>query len=47
MVMGMRAERTRDALSVLRAHAYSVNRSLDDLAADLVQGRVPLSDLSG
>ena len=47
MVMGMRAERTRDALSVLRAHAYSVNRSLDDLAADLVHGRVPLSDLRG
>lgn len=45
MVMGMRAERTRDALSVLRAHAYSMNRSLDDLAADLVQGRVFLSDL--
>lgn len=47
MVMGMRAERTRDALSVLRAHAYSVNRSLDDFAADLVQGRVPLNDLRG
>lgn len=47
MVMGARAERIRDALGVLRAHAYSMNRSLDDLAADLVRGRVPLSDLSG
>lgn len=47
MVMGLRAERTRDALGLLRAHAYSLDRSLDDLAADLVQGRVPLSDLGG
>lgn len=46
MVMGSRAERTRDALSVLRAHAYSKGRSLDDLAADVVHGRLPLSELT-
>lgn len=46
MVMGSRAERTRDALSVLRAHAYSRNRSLDDVAADIVRGLLPLSELT-
>jgi hypothetical protein len=47
MVMSSRDERARDALSLLRAHAYGRSRSLDDLAADLVRGQVPLSDLDG
>lgn len=46
MVMAGRARRTRDALSLLRAHAYSNHQSLDDLAADLIEGRVALADVS-
>jgi len=41
MVMAIRPGRTRDALSLLRAHAYTQGRSLDDLAADVVDGRLP------
>lgn len=46
MVMAGQARRTRDALSLLRAHAYSSQRSLDDLASDLIGGRVSLADLT-
>lgn len=42
MVMANQRERTSNALSLLRAHAYSNSRSLDDVAADLVSGRLPL-----
>ena len=42
MVMANQRERTGNALSLLRAHAYSNSRSLDDVAADLVSGRLPL-----
>jgi len=34
-----------DALAVLRAHAYTRGQSLDDLADDLTNRRVPISDL--
>ena len=46
MVMAVRPGRTRDALSLLRAHAYTQGRSLDDLAADVVDGRLPPTDLT-
>jgi len=45
MVMANQPGRARDALSLLRAHAYSLDRSLDDLAGDLVAGRVTTADL--
>lgn len=45
MVMAKQRERTANALSLLRAHAYSNSRSLDDVAADLVHGRLPLSEV--
>lgn len=41
MVMAVRAGCARDALSLLRAHAYIEGRSLDALAADVVDGRIP------
>lgn len=34
-----------DALAELRAAAFSAGRSLDDLAADIVEGRLAVSDL--
>jgi len=34
---------TRDALSLLRAHAHTHDRSLDDVAAEVVRSRVPPS----
>ena len=43
MVMARQRERTGNALSLLRAHAYSHSRSLDDVAADLVNGQLLLS----
>jgi hypothetical protein len=46
MVMATRGGRRRDALSLLRAHAYSQARSLDDLAADIIEGRLPLAELA-
>lgn len=46
MLMGRRLRRTSDALSLLRAQAFSQDRSLDDLAADIVTRRVPLDDLT-
>jgi hypothetical protein len=45
MLIGRHRQPTRDALSVLRAHAYALDRSLDDLADDLVEGRLTLDDL--
>ena len=45
MIMAGRHGRPSDALSVLRARAYAEGISLDNLAADLVAGRRPLSDL--
>jgi hypothetical protein len=47
MLIGRERQSTRDALSLLRAHAFSLDRSLDDLADDLVEGRLTLDDLSG
>ena len=46
MVMAAHAEPTQDALSLMRAHAYSHERSLDDLAADLVHRRLPATDIT-
>ena len=46
MVMSARAGRASDALSLLRAHAYSTGRSLDDLAADIIADRLSLTDLT-
>lgn len=45
MLIGRKPQPTRDALAVLRAHAYAVDRTLDQLADDLVQGRTSLDDL--
>jgi hypothetical protein len=36
---------TPDALAVLRAHAFATGRVVDDIADDLVAGRLPLADL--
>lgn len=36
-----------DALSLLRGHAYSQSRGLDDLAADVVGGKLSLTALTG
>lgn len=47
MVMAHRPGLTRDALSLMRAHAYSHDRSLDDLAADIVARRLPPTDITG
>lgn len=46
MLIGRRRQPTRDALSVLRAHAYALDRTLDELADDLVEGRLTLDDLA-
>ncbi len=45
MVKARRGGPTGDALGLLRAHAYTTDRSLDDLAADLVEGRLRLDDV--
>jgi hypothetical protein len=47
MAMSRRPRRTSDALSLLRAQAFTQDRSLDDLAADIVARRVPLDDSTG
>jgi hypothetical protein len=36
---------TTDALAVLRSRAYAVDRTVDDLAADLVAGRLTAQQL--
>jgi hypothetical protein len=36
---------TADALAVLRSRAYAVDRTVDDLAADLVAGRLTAQQL--
>lgn len=36
---------TADALAVLRAHAFATGRVVDDVADDLVTGRLPLAEL--
>lgn len=46
MIMAHRPARTRDTLSLMRAHAYSQDRSLDDLAADIVERRLPPTDIT-
>lgn len=46
MVMSTRAGRSRDALSLLRAHAYSQGAGLDDLADDVVNRRLAVEDLT-
>jgi hypothetical protein len=35
-----------DAIAVLRAYAYAHDTTLDDLAGDLVRGRVPVHDVA-
>jgi hypothetical protein len=47
MVMGRRHQPGGDALAVLRGYAYSHDRSLDDVAADLIDGRLNVGDLDG
>lgn len=47
MLIGRQQQPTRDALSLLRAHAYALGRTLDDVAADLVEGRLSVDDLVG
>jgi hypothetical protein len=37
---------TPDALAVLKAHAFAAGRVVDDVAADLVDGRISLAELS-
>jgi len=46
MIMASRPGRTRDTLSLMRAHAYTEDRSLDDLAADIVERRLPPSNIT-
>lgn len=46
MVMAAHPEPARDALSLLRAHAYTHDRSLDDVADDLVHRRLPVTDIT-
>jgi hypothetical protein len=36
---------TEDALDVLRAHAFATDRVVDDVADDVVSGRLPLDEL--
>jgi hypothetical protein len=36
---------TADALALLRAHAFATGRVVDDLADDLVEGRMSLEEL--
>ncbi|HEY0238547.1 MAG TPA: ANTAR domain-containing protein [Friedmanniella sp.] len=45
MLIGSRGRSTHDALSLLRAYAFTQERSLDDLADDLVEGRLSIADL--
>jgi hypothetical protein len=45
MLVGREQQSTQDALSVLRAHAYALGSTLDDLADDLVEGRLSPDDL--
>ncbi|GAB2594474.1 ANTAR domain-containing protein [Microlunatus antarcticus] len=47
MVMASSHRSVGDALSVLRGHAYSHDRQLDDVAEDVVLGRLPVEDLAG
>ena len=37
---------TEDALDVLRAHAFATDRVVDDVADDVVAGRLTLDELS-
>lgn len=46
MLIGRRRQPTHDALALLRAHAYSLDLTLDELADDLVAGRTTLDDLA-
>ncbi len=45
MLIGRQQQPTQDAVSLLRAHAYALGCTLDDLADDLVEGRLSLDDL--
>jgi hypothetical protein len=47
MIMGRQHQPSGDALSLLRGYAYSHDRSLDDVAEDMVQGRLKVGDLEG
>ena len=46
MVMANRNVRRPDVVSLLRAQAYAEDRSLDDVAADIVEGRLPPDGLA-
>ena len=45
MTMAQQDLNSPDALAVLRSYAYSHDRMLDDLCADLAFGRMPIEDL--
>jgi hypothetical protein len=47
MLLGLRQQSTADALSLLRAHAFALGCTLDELADDLVQGRASVDDVDG
>lgn len=36
-----------DALALLRGRAYSTDRTVEDLADDLIERRIPVEDVSG
>ena len=46
MVMGREHQASDDALSLLRGFAYSHDRSLDDVAGDIVQGVLRVRDIA-
>lgn len=46
IVMGSRNVRQGDVISLLRAHAYTQDRTLDDVAEDIVEGRLTPSELT-
>ena len=46
MAMAIRPVHRRDVISLLRARAYAEDRSLDDVTADVVEGRLPTTDLT-
>ena len=45
MVVAERRRSRRDALSLLRAHAFGTGRTLDDVAEDVVLGRLAVRSL--
>ena len=45
IIMAHRPAGRKDVVSLLRAHAYAQDRSLDDVAADVVDGHLPPAEL--